>query len=349
LSILIFLSWIYFLKEVVLFLVLASVACFASDQGVPAGQSDIQMTIRATSTLVAVPAVVRSASGVLIADLAAGDFRVSDNGVERKVRAERVSGEPIAVVVLMQTGGGAPRQFQNYSTLNTLVTAMMGASDHRVGLVTFDSRIQQIWNFPPRIDGLKYAFRNPEGGDHGAAILDALNCGIGLLEHQPASFRRVILLLSQTCDEGSKMSAAELLRRLGESNTTVYSVTFPSSKKEERSGRKPLLEGQRYSQTQGDSPLEAAVQAMRADTADEAAALSGGEHARLKKQEDLDRSLSVLANDFANSYLLSFHPGSEEPGFHWIRVEVANHPNQSSRLAVEARSIYWSGDDGAEE
>jgi VWFA-related protein len=321
------------------------VACDASGQAVPADQTNIPTAIRSISTLVTVPATVRLASGALVADLTAADFRITDNGVGRTMRAELVAGEPIAVVVVMQTGGGAPRQFQNYSTLNALVTPMMGASDHRVGLVTFDSHLQQIWNFPPRIDGLKHAFRNPESGDHGAAILDALNCGIGLLEHQPASFRRVILLLSQTRDDGSKMNAAALLRRLGESNTTVYSVTFPSSKKEERSSRKPLLD----SQTNGDSPLKSALEAMRADTADEAAALSGGEHARLKKQEDLDRSLSVLANDFANSYLLSFHPGSEEPGFHWIRVEIANHPNHPSRLFVEARSIYWSGEDGAEE
>lgn len=337
------------MKNAVLLAVLMFGACYASGQGVPADQVNAPTTIRSISTLVTVPATVRSASGALIANLAAGDFRVADNGVERKVRAEPVAGEPIAVVVLMQTGGGAPRQFQSYSTLNTLVTSMMGASDHRVGLVTFDSRMQQIWNFPPRIDGLKHAFRNPESGDHGAAILDALNCGIGLLEHQPPSFRRVILLLSQTRDNGSKTGAAELLRRLGESNATVYSVTFPSSKKEERSSRKLLLEGQRSSQALGDSPLESAIKAMRADTADEAAALSGGEHARLKKQEDLDRSLSVLANDFANSYLLSFHPGSEEPGFHWIRVEVANYPNHPSRLSVEARSIYWSGEEDAEE
>jgi len=336
-------------KSAVLLVVLMFGACCASGQGVPADQASVQTAIRSISTLVTVPATVRSASGALIADLTAADFRITDNGVNRNMRAELVAGEPIAVVVVMQTGGGAPRQFQNYSTLNALVTPMMGASDHRVGLVTFDSQLQQIWNFPPRIDGLKHAFRNPESGDHGAAILDALNCGIGLLEHQPPSFRRVILLLSQVRDDGSKMNAAELLRRLGESNTTVYSVTFPSSMKEERSSRKPFLEKQGYRQAPGDSLLEAAVQAMRADTADEAAVLSGGEHARLKKQEDLDRSLSVLANDFANSYLLSFHPGSEEPGFHWITVEVANHPNHPSRLAVEARSIYWSGDEEAEE
>jgi len=337
------------LKGAVLCLALIFAASFGFGQAAPVAKPDIQAIIRTTSTLVAVPALVRSASGALVANLTAGDFQVEDNGVEREVRAEPVAGEPIAVVVLMQTGGGAPRQFQNYSTLNALVTSIIGASDHRVGLVTFDSRIQQIWNFPPRIDGLKYAFRNPEGGDHRAAILDALNCGIGLLERQPASFRRVILLLSQTRDDGSKMSVAELLRRLGESNTTVYSVTFPSSKKEERPARQRLSGKQKYSQAHSNSPLAAAVQAMRSDTADEAAILSGGEHARLEKQEDLDRSLSVLANDFANSYLLSFHPGSEEPGFHWIRVEVANHRNRPSRLSVEARSIYWSGEEDAEE
>lgn len=183
-------------------------------------------TITSTTTLVLVPTLVQSATGELIPDLRAKDFRLTDNGVEQKVAIEEVERQPLSVVVLMQTGGAAPRQFVNYRNLIPMLEAMMGSSAYKIALVTFDSRPEEIWNFPPRIDGLTDAFTHPEAGDAGAAILDAVNYGIDLLQAQPASSRRILILLSQPQDDGSKAHAADIIRRLGESNTTIYSVTF---------------------------------------------------------------------------------------------------------------------------
>lgn len=336
------------LKPTILLLGLISGAGLASGQVVPPDGASVRpvQTIQSTSTLVTAPTIVRLAGGGLFSGLHAKNFQLTDNGVAQSVQVEPVQKEPIALVVLMQTGGGAPPQFQSYQTLNSSVTSMLGASDHRVGLVTFDSKVQQIWSFPPRIDGLKYAFRNPLSGDHGAVILDALNCGIALLEHQPPALRRVILLLSQARDEGSQVTAEQVLRRLGESNVTVYSVTFAAGR--QSSTRRPSRRAKNMlgSADADSSRLGAALKAMSADTAAEAAALTGGECARLSSEDDLDRTISVLASDFADSYVLSFRPISDQPGYHWIRVQVTN---PSRRLKVDARSVYWRGEPNAEE
>jgi VWFA-related protein len=327
------------LKNVVLLAILVPVACSAWAQSPSAKQEEGSATIRSTSTLVMVPAMVRSPSGDLLTNLSAGDFQLTDNGVEQKVLAQAAQGGPIALVVVVQTGGSAPAQFQNYRTLNALVNFITGNSLNKVALVTFDSHLQEIWSFPPKVDGLKHAFKNPASGDHGAAILDALNCGIGLLEHQPANLRRVILLLSQASDDGSEASPEAVLQRIGESNAAIYSVTFstgkpmPASKEEHRRGA-----------------LDAAVTAMRTNTAVEAAALSGGENVQLKNKDSLQRTLSVLANDFANSYTLSFRPNSEEPGLHWIKVQVGVQARKKrARPLVEARTLYWKSEAGAED
>jgi hypothetical protein len=218
-----------------------------------------------------------------------------------------------------------------------------------VGIVTFDSHPEEIWNFPPMADGLQYAFSHPENGDHGAAILDAMNLGIEMLQQQPASFRRIILLLSQARDCGSKTSAADVVRRLGQSNTTIYSVTFVPKKalpQAESSGaceRMPagLNTSDRLSATgtlQPSESLDAILKAMGEDTAAETALLSGGEQMRLDSKNDLEHKLSILADHFSNSYTLSFRPGSKEQGLHSIRVEVVGKPGH---LNVAARRIYW--------
>lgn len=317
-------------------------------QTTPSERDRDKPTIRFTSTLVIVPTLVRSASGELVSNLGAGDFRLTDDGIEQKVFAESTENQPIAVVVVMQTGGAAPPQFQNYQTLNAVLNHMMGSSIHKVALVTFDSRPQEIWNFPPRVDGLRYAFSHPEDGDRGAAILDALNRAMDLLQEQPASLRRIVLLLSQTEDDGSKAPAEDMLRRLGESNTTIYSVAFSPKKtalKERIAGyrRKSSPHRRSPSRVSADKTLDAsarlalALKAIREDTAAEVAALSGGEQVRINDQRDLERKLSVLANDFANCYTLSFQPNSKEPGFHTIKVQV----KKSDGLNVAARASYW--------
>ena len=299
----------------------------------------LRPTIRSTSTLVIVPTLVRATSGEFVTNLRANDFRLTDNGVEQKVFAEEVDGQSISVVVLMQTGGSAPIQFQNYRTLNAMLNKMLGSSTYKVALVTFDSRPEEIWNFPPEVDGLKYAFTNPENGDRGAAMLDGLNRGIDLLEQQPASVRRIMILLSQPQDDGSKSHAEDVVRRLGERNITVYSVTFTPEKLPYSPGHGRTMEKFNLS-----APLGVALKEMRENTAAEVAALSGGQHVHLKDKRDLENKLSILAADLSHCYTLTFRPTSKDPGFHAIDVKVTR---DLANFLVTARTSYWVNETAA--
>lgn len=142
------------------------------------GTAGVPAVLSSTATLVLVPTLVQSSAGELVHTLEASNFRVTDNGVAQQVALERMERQPIAMVVLMQTGASAPRQFGNYSKLAPMLEAMVGSSAYRVALVTFDSRPEEIWAFPPRVDGLKDAFANPQAGDKGAAVLDAVSLGL---------------------------------------------------------------------------------------------------------------------------------------------------------------------------
>lgn len=183
-------------------------------------------TIKTGSALVIVPTLVQSTSGEFVANLNAGHFRLLDNGIEQKVFVEQTLNQPLAVVVLMQNGGSASSQLQNYRKLDTILESVLGSSARTVALVTFDSRPKEIWDFPPRVDGLYYSLTHQESGDHGAAILDAVRCATGLLQQQPANLRRIILLLSQSQDDGSTSHTEDVVRSLAESGTTIYSLTF---------------------------------------------------------------------------------------------------------------------------
>ena len=303
-------------------------------------------TIKATSTLVAAPALVRLPSGEFVKHLRADQIELFDNGNRQKVTLEESGNRPIAVVVLMQTSGPDAGQFQNYHKLPELLQSMIGQSVHEIMLVTFDSRTRATWHFPARSDGVEYALAHPVAGDDGAAILDAVDYVIELLQQEAGDFRRVVLLLSQSRDEGSRTSAEEVVRHLGKGNTSVYCLTFPTPKSpphswgKSRAAKPPALSpsGQVNEVLDLSTPLGSAVKALRTNTADELAVLSGGAHLKFRDEPDFEKQLSAIADDIHHRYMLSFQPDSHQPGFHTLSVRVTG---QQPHLSILARTSYW--------
>ena len=116
--------------------------------------------------------------------------------------------------------------------LPTFVDAIVGGVEHRVAVVTFDSEPFLLQPFTSDPDHIRESTHNFEAGDNGAAILDALEFATDLLRPQPKQFRRAILLISETVDHGSKTTLEQSLRSTGDTNTTIYSVAFNSSRSE---------------------------------------------------------------------------------------------------------------------
>ncbi|MFZ0746698.1 MAG: hypothetical protein WAM85_19985 [Terracidiphilus sp.] len=298
-------------------------------------QDDAAPLIRSTSTLVTVPAVVRLPTGEFEGSLNADQFQLFDNGSRQTVAEENAENLPIALVVLMQTGGAGAREFQNYMNLPITLDRIIGKSTHEITLVTFDGQPRAIWHFPARSDGVVWALTHPHAGGQGAAIMDAVSFAVDQLQQEPGRFRRIVLLLSQTEDEGSTSSPAEVIRKLGQGSTAVYSLTFPSTKSgsKHRSTRSGSAEPDHLS-----ASFAAAVRAMGKNTAAEIALLSGGEHAGFTNEREFNSDILYLADEIRNRYELAFQPNSHEPGFHALSIQV---DGQKGRLDVRGRSSYW--------
>ncbi len=312
--------------------------------------------IRSTATIVTVPALVRSRSDEVIHGLVAQNFRLWDNESEQKVSVEESKNQAVAVIVLMQTGGPGHLQFRNYRNLPAWLQAIVGESVHEFMLMTFDSKPEEVWHFPVRSDGLEYGLTHPRPGDDGAAIIDAVKEAVYQFQREPGNFRRIILLLSQTADDASKSSAAELIQQLGKSSTTVYSITFPnagqtfrskeSAARTPRAARGDSSDALAPERDAGSIPLRDALKAMRKNTAGEIAVLSGGEQFRFHNESDLEEQLSAAADAIHNQYLLTFHPAKPTRGFHALKVAVK--ANQA-HLKINARVAYWPDNIAPEE
>jgi VWFA-related protein len=192
-------------------------------------------SITMSSSLVVVPALVRTKSGELIYTLTASDFILTDNGVVQKLRLEQDTGtQPLAMVIIAQTGGDAAVHLDQYQNLGAMLDNMLGGVDHRVAVVGFDSTPILLHGFTSNLDYVAHSLDILDPGDKHAAVLDAIVYAVNLLRQQPTTYRRAILLLSQTTDNGSHVTELDALHAISDTNTVMYSVGFHTTGTEEK-------------------------------------------------------------------------------------------------------------------
>ncbi len=330
--------------------------------------------LSARSNLVLVPALVRTKSGELVFTLTAKDFTIADDGIEERVTLEEnTDGEPLALIIAVETGGSGARQLDKYIHLATTIEAVVGNVPHKIAVVGFDSVPTLLQDFTSDLDVVDGAIRGLSPGNGGAAILDGLGFSIDLLRKQPPEYRRAILLLSETIDHGSHMKLREAVREISDTNTAIYSLGFSSSKSEIKGEASKLNNNEpgppggcmakdpnadsdtnRAAQTweclsELAPPLRAAKMAvlltmngLRRNVPESVAHLTGGEYFHFGNARSLESSLLTISNHVPNRYVLSFQPQSPHPGLHVIELRLKDHPS----LVVTARRNYWADLEG---
>ena len=99
----------------------------SSQQAPQASQSSPVPTLRARSNLVLVPALVKDNQGETVFSLTADDFRLTDNGSPQLLRLESdMDSQPLALVVIVQTGGLGAFHLQDYRDLGSVLDAVIG-------------------------------------------------------------------------------------------------------------------------------------------------------------------------------------------------------------------------------
>jgi VWFA-related protein len=190
-------------------------------------QANPTASITVRSSLVIVPALVRTKSGQLVFTLKASDFILTDDGVEQPLHLEEDTGdEPLALVIVVQTGGYGASHLDQYHGLGPMLDNLVGNIEHQIAVVGFDSKPILLHGFTPNIDYINHSLDILDPGDDQAAVLDAVAFAVNLLSQQPTTYRRAILLLSETSDQGSHTTLDEALHVISDTNTAIYSVGF---------------------------------------------------------------------------------------------------------------------------
>ena len=301
---------------------------------VPPGES---ANLRVTTTEVLVPTLVEKRGGSILYGLKAGDFVLEDNGVPQKIRVqEEMDTAPVALVVAVEEGGASVLEFDKLARMGPLLDVFLTDPRSQAALVGFDSVPHLLEDYTHNGDQINIDLEHLQPGDGGAAILDTVNYAVALLETQPKDFRRVLLLISEERDHGSKHTrAAQLIQKIGESDVLVLSVSFSPALAELGHDVRDSEPDQATMNMV--SALVMAIRAFKKNVAKEVAVESGGEYTTFVGDKRFEARVMSAAKDARNRYLITFRPTDLTPGLHTIRVRTT----QDYGARIVARANYW--------
>jgi VWFA-related protein len=297
-------------------------------------------TLRITTQEVLVPTLVEKRGGGIVYGLKGDDFVLEDNGVPQKVHVqEEMDTAPVSLVVAVEQGGMSVLEFDKVAKLGPLLDLFLSDPRSQAALVGFDSQPQLIHDYTNSGEDLNQALKTIEPGDGGAAILDTISYAVDLLESQPKEFRRVLLLISEERDHGSKHAKVEqVIQKIGQSDVLVLTVSFSPVQAEFAHDIKDSGENRTMNMV---SALAALVQAFRKNVTREIALMSGGEYTTFTGDKKFEQRVVEEAKHARNRYLLTFRPTNPTPGLHTLRVRLA----QDYGARIVARANYWVGEE----
>ncbi|MFP5235573.1 MAG: VWA domain-containing protein [Acidobacteriota bacterium] len=303
------------------------------------GSQSSQPTLRITTQEVLVPTLVEKKDGDVVYGLKAGDFVLDDNGVPQKIRVqEEMDTAPVALVIAVEQGRMSPLEFDKIAKLGPLLQTFLFNPRSTAAVVGFDSIPHLLQDFTHSQEDVSHALATIQPGDGGDAILDTLSYGVDLLQMQPKSYRRVLLLISESRDHGSKHTKiAGLIRKIGQSDVLVLTVSFSPFTAQFIHDAKDSGENRTLDMV---SALVALIQAFKKNVTKEVALMSGGEYTTFVSDQKFEKRVVEAAKHARNRYLITFSPSNPAPGLHAIRVHLAQ---DYSDVRVVARANYWIG------
>jgi len=343
--------------------------------GMPIQKGPAPIKIR--SVLVNTPVTVRNVKGEMVHDLEESDFRVTDNGALQKITHFNLGGDPISLVVVVETSSRIAPIVPQIRKSGILISQTVTGPTGEGAVVGFDDRVSMLLDFTSSGDLMDKAMSGLPEGTPGTKLFDAMSKAVELLSARPEvsetelGHRRVMLVIAEAHDSGSEAKLGDVLRRAQLANITIYTVGISSMKadlkrKPEQTGptratpegtfgtppppgtiQTPTTDDNAHAQ--GPSLLALAVWAVShakdqvtAHQLEIAAAATGGLHVSTWKDRTIERVIDEMGGELHAQYTLTYTPGGENSdGYHEISVTVAREKERG--LKVRARPGYYLG------
>jgi len=334
---------------------------------------DTQARVKIQVALVNTPVTVRDGRGEMVHNLEVRDFQITDNGVAQRISHFDLGGDPLSLVILIETSSRIEPLLPQVRKTGILFTQTVMGPTGEAAVVGFNDSIDKLQDFTTNSDLVENTIAHLREGTSGSKLYDAMALGVEMLSGRPEATadkpgrRRVLMILSEATDAGSEAKLGQVLRQAQLANVTIYSVGLSTTRAELQAKPKdtrpqitppgtfplppqpgvpqtPTSEENRY----GNIDLMAAavwvVQHIHDQVKDHAlevaATATGGAHLSTFKDRSIEKAIDEIGGELHSQYNISYTPaGADTPGYHEIRVNIVR--NDAKNLKVRARPGYY--------
>lgn len=333
-------------------------------------------TIRVDANLVSIPVIVSDRDGRYVPGLTQADFQLLDNGAEQPIAFFDNTEAPLNVAILLDTSRSTEGVLGKIKDAAKNFIKQLRPQD-RAMIVSFDFDIHRLSDLTSDRKVLEKAIKKAEVGEFiGTVLTDAVYDVIDR-DLKPIIGRKAIILLTDGEDAGSNISEPGLINYVGEADTVIYSVSYPSGGQRRfrpdnfpfpgrggprrRGGifgggfprgrfnhaaqfpqddRFPGRGGQGPGQGRGGGPNRGGMRDRRKEAAtDFLTRLSNTTGGRYYRSDgtDLKKTFDLIAEELRHQYRLGFYP---DPANEARAVHALNVKVSRPNTAVRARGWY---------
>jgi VWFA-related protein len=263
--------------------------------------------------LVTFEVVVTDKAGKPVVGLQSSDFRVFENGIERKFDffepIQSSDNRTLFIVLAVDVSGSiTAEELEKLRFIIGQFTERLGNYKSYFAIMTFGMRVKTILPFTNSVEKIKRSLLKLEHERDGLSThaYDAVDDAIRLLERKTLKnsnlAKRVVVLVTDGFPVGDIVSPKVVIERANEAGVTVYSVILPSYSIFS-SGRRRIL-----------TPLEASGLMER----------TGG-RSFYPDKEGLETIFNLLANEIKGTYLIALYPSEQSKSdgkFYEVKIET---------------------------
>jgi len=311
------------------------------------------------------PALVFDKDGKILNGLQPSQFHLWDNGREQDIHVDTEL-QPISLVIAIEASNRDDAILKQIHKIGSMIEPLVTGDGGEVAILAFDHRVRTLQDFTTDSQKIKEAIAKVTGGGMQARLVDAVDSAALMLRHRPRDRRKVILLISETRDNGSAARGRQTLIALQLMNITLYAVDISQISRRLTEQAEPprpdaMAPEARNLPMGANTPLAVQHVTGLGNSAEfvpvlkeiytQAKAIfirnpvtvftrgTGGAQFSFIRQRGLEDSIAKIGTEIHSQYLISYAPKKEtllEGGFHEISVTV-----EVPRAKVQTRPGYW--------
>jgi len=351
----------------------------------PRPETQVQQTppevlakLTARVTLVTTPVTVRDMRGDMIHDLEERDFQISDNGAAQKITHFEVGGDPLSIVVVMETSSRVDPMLAQLRKLGSIFTEQVMGPEGEAAVIGFDDSVHRLQGFTASHDSIAAVFAGLKTGDSGQRLFDAMSDGVDMLSGRrkptaetPVPGRRILLVIAEALDSHSETKLGEVLRQAQLQNITIFSVGLSTTRSELQSKQRenapvpitppgvmglppppgtvntPSTEANRNAGIDLIALAEVLVEHTKSvetkHSLELGAAATGGGYYSTYRGRSIEGALDEIGGELHSQYMISYSPPRSDDGndFGYHKIAVTLAPEKAVGRKISSRPGYY--------